>query len=322
MSLKSPLPTAIAIGLLLAPLARAETPLVVAQREGPPPYSDSSRGGGEGRRPPPEQPPPDHSSQCPFFLCVVLPIVGGVVLADAMTADQWISREDLDRDGPRFPSKLAPGQFQVQGYAAPGWPVVLDFEAPPGADTWLEVALEGFDRSGPKYPLEPGVGRRVVVVTLPAGGGFNHVIRARYTLYSMLKSGGRSTPADLKVYGMGCGPRAVGSMTLVIDQLQPLDAPGPSAVSFVLNALRPFDRSATEILRLPDGASGDLALVRDARALPLTLGPHDGRWASMHADSREGPGLYILQARAWLVGARNDERDWTGAYGPGPVRLR
>ena len=322
MSPKSPLPTAIAIALLaLSPLARAETPLVLAQRDSPP-YSDSPRRGGEGARPTREQPPPDHSSSCPILLCVVLPLVGGVVVADALTSDHWVSREDLDRDGPRFPSKLSPGQFQVQGYAAPGWPVVLDFDAPPEADTWLEVALEGFDRSGPKYRLEPAAGRRVVVVTLPAGGGFDHGIRARYTLYSMLRSGGRSTPADLKVYGMGCGPRAVGSMTLVIDQLQPLDAPGPGAVSFVLNALRPFDRSATEILRLPDSGSGDLALVRDARALPLTLGPHDGRWASMHPDAREGPGLYILQARAWLVGARNDERDWTGAYGPDPVRLR
>jgi hypothetical protein len=311
MSPKSPLPIAIAIALLVSPLARAE-----------PPYGDSPRGS-ESRRPPPHETAPDHPSQCPFFLCVVLPIVSGVVLADAMTGDQWISREDLDRDGPRFPSKLAPGQFQVQGYAAPGWPVVFDFDAPPGADTWLEVALEGFDRKGgPRYRLEPAVGRRVVVVTLPQGGGFDHVIRARYTLYSKMTSGGRSMPADLKVYGMGCGPRAVGSMTLVIDQLQPLDAPGPDAVSFVLDALRPFDRSATEILRLPEGNSGDLALVRDARALPLTLGPHDGRWATMHSDAREGPGLYILQARAWLVGARNDERDWTGAYGPGPVRLR
>ncbi len=321
MSLKNPLPTVIAVTLLLAPLARAEPPLILAQRESYPPPNDSSRGGGD-RRPTPEQPPVDHPSQCSFFFCVLVPVIGGALVANALTSDQWISRDDLDRDGPRFPGKLTPGQFQVQGYAAPGWPVVLDFDAPPGADTWLEVALEGFDPSGPKYPLEAAVGRRVVVVTLPAGGGFDHIIRARYTLYSTIASGGHSTPADLKVYGMGAGPRAVGSMTLVIDQLQPLDAPGPGAVSFVLDALRPFDRSATEILRLPDGKSGDLALVRDARALPLTLGAHDGRWASMHSDAREGPGLYILQARAWLVGARNDERDWTGAYGPDPVRLR
>jgi hypothetical protein len=32
-------------------------------------------------------------------------------------------------------------------------------------------------------------------------------------------------------------------------------------------------------------------------------------------------GIYHLQARGWLVGARNDERDWTGAIAPNLVRI-
>lgn len=322
MSPKSPLPIAIAITLMVAPLVRAEPPLVLAQSEFGGRFGDAPRRPPERAPPPREEPPSDSSSGC-GFLCILGVVVAGAVVADALTGDHWASREELDRDGPRFPNRLAPGQFQVQGYAAPGWPVVLDFDAPTGADTALEVNLEGFDpRASIHYPLEPAAGRRVVVMMLPNGGGFDRVLRARFTLVSTFRSGGGRAPAPLSVYGIGAGPRAVGSMTIAIEQLQPLDAPRPDAVSFVLDAMHPFDRSVTEILRLPRGDQGDLTLVRDARAFPLTLGPHDGRWASMRAVGSETPGLYILQARAWLVGARNDERDWTGAFGPGPIRLR
>src|ERR1043165_4745620 len=53
-------------------------------------------------------------------------IAGSIIAGTAIAADQGNlhlpSPEELDADGPRFPSRPIVGRFQVKGYAAAGWP--------------------------------------------------------------------------------------------------------------------------------------------------------------------------------------------------------
>lgn len=250
-------------------------------------------------------------------------VVGGALLIDQMTGSNWVSVKDLEKDGPKFPRKQAVGRYQVQGFAMPGWPVVVDVESLPETETWLEVAYKG-DRSDElvRIPI-PGDGRRETVVNLPEPAKpFTNVRVARYSLHSYLRdTQGTAVYQPLKVYGFGAGPRAVGSTLLKITSFTPDMATRPDEVRYGLQALRLFDRSVVEVLRLPKPGGRKLERVSTVRFQPLQQGNYPGDWRTMEGRPKPQSGIYHLQARGWLVGARNDERDWTGAIAPNLVRI-
>ncbi|MEA1015572.1 hypothetical protein [Sphingosinicella sp. LY1275] len=250
-------------------------------------------------------------------------VVGGALLIDQLTGDKWSSAKDLEKDGPKFPRKQAVGRYQVQGFAVAGWPVVVDVESLPETETWLEVAYKG-DRSDQlvRIPI-PGDGRRETVVNLPApADSFADVRVARYSIHSYLRDAqGTAVYQPLKVYGFGAGPRAVGSTLLKITSFTPDLATRPDEVRYGLQALRLFDRSVVEVLRLPKPGGRKLERVSTVRFQPLQQGNYPGDWRTMQGRPKPQSGIYHLQARGWLVGARNDERDWTGAIAPNLVRI-
>jgi hypothetical protein len=250
-----------------------------------------------------------------------LALIGGALLVDSLTGKDWASAKQLDRDGPVFPRKQAVGQFQVQGYALPGWPVVVDVAAEPGTETWLVVHYRGAKKKDQLRYRIPGEGRRVQVVQLPSAGPAAKLTTARFSLLSYRTVGEKKVYQPHMVYGIGAGPRAVGSTTLHIGTLAPAVARQAAEVRYTLVAKRLFDRSAVEVLRLPSGNKGKLKLVKAARRFPLPPGTHPGDWRQMQVDPKPAAGLYHFQARAWLVGGRSDERDWTGAIAPNFVRI-
>lgn len=260
----------------------------------------------------------DDSGLIPLVLAG-LGLIGGALLIDSLTGKDWASPAKLDRDGPIFPKRQALGRFQVQGYALPGWPVVVDIETRPGTETWLVVRYRGAKKDLPRIPI-PGQGRRVQVVHLPQAAG--PIRTARYSLHSFRsKADGKTIYQPHNVFALGAGPRAVGSTTLQISQLSPAVARQAADVHYSLFAKRLFDRSVVEVLRLPRKHDGKLKLVKDARLFPLRPGSHPGNWRTMKVQPSPAAGLYHFQARAWLVGGRNDERDWTGAIAPNFVRI-
>src|SRR3954451_13078925 len=97
--------------------------------------------GSRWRAPPPPIPeeeqrlrqlPHSADNDLKIALLVAAAIILAAVIADQLTGKKWASPEDLDANGPRFPEAQALGRFQVQGYAQPGWPFAVDFEALPG----------------------------------------------------------------------------------------------------------------------------------------------------------------------------------------------
>lgn len=247
-------------------------------------------------------------------------IVGSALLINSLTGKDWVSPKKLDRDGPLFPSKQALGRFQVQGYAVPGWPVVLDIETEPGTETWLVVRYRGGKKDLPRIRI-PGQGRRVEVVQLPIEP--SRAIRiARFSVHSFRTAGkDKSVYQPHKIHAFGAGPRAVGSTTLDVTRLSPALARQAAEVQYSLVSRRLFDRSALEVLRLSGKGQGALKMVKQTRLFPLRPGILNGDWRQMQVQPKPASGLYHFQARAWLVGGHADERDWTGAIAPNFVRI-
>lgn len=251
-----------------------------------------------------------------------LPIIGAIgvaVAADHLTGRKWVTPQELDANGPRFPSQQKIGRFQVQGYAAPGWPFAVDIDTEPGTATWLEVRYEGSNE--PQY-LDltlPDGGRRVAVVHLPAGPGSLGI--ARYTLHSaLLRQGHEPLYRPFRIYGLGAGPNAVGSLYLFVTAFGPTPAADSANVSWAVSAHRPFPLSRIEVLRVPGPGDDRFTRVTQSDINLLASSEAAGSLAALPVHTKVGAGTYELQARAWRTA--NGGGDWTGAYSPNYVLIQ
>jgi hypothetical protein len=239
---------------------------------------------------------------------------------DQLTGNHWVKPSELDKDGPRFPSHQRLGQFQVQGYADGGWPVVVDIETDPRAKTWLELRIKDSEQQF-RVEIPAGAGRRVIVVQLPGTPGQAPQV-GRYSLRSaFIDAKGKPVYQPLRVYGIGAGPKAVGSTTLAITSFGPPEARLAADVRYSLHSTRIFQQSVIELLRLPKGGN-KLDRVGEAPPSPLLQGRHDGDWAGLHVSPKAGRGVFALQARAWRLSADPRDRSWTGAAGPNFVVIQ
>ena len=135
-----------------------------------------------------------------------------------------------------------------------------------------------------------------------------------------------NTPGGVQLFGLGAGPRAVGSVA--IDQVDF----GPSALrvsqkqraSYSFYSRSDFNRVVVEIVRVAR-AAGEIK-VSLARSTPLditlTRGTWVGKkepltWDGMNGANRVSTGPHMLQVRAWLNG--QDARDWVAAWSPSAV---
>ena len=126
--------------------------------------------------------------------------------------------------------------------------------------------------------------------------------------------------APLSVFGVGAGPRAVGSMTIGLDDFAPATAARADQVHYRLTAHRSFDRATVEVLRVP--AQGDtLQRVAAYPMARLSPGAYANSWSAQRVNPDPAAGAYALQVRAWVVGGGGDQRDWTGAFAPNLVRI-
>jgi hypothetical protein len=230
----------------------------------------------------------------------------------------WVTPQELDANGPRFPELQKIGHYQVQGYAAAGWPFAVDIDTEPGTRTWLEVRYQGSKQKEIVDLTRPHGGRRMEVIHLPGTPGAVGI--ARYSIRSGLPRGRRKPLyREFKIYGIGAGPNAVGSLYVSVTNFGPAQAANPVNVSWAVSAERKFQKSLIEVLRVPDRKKGKYTLVAQG---PIELGLRrraNGSWGALPMKAAVGPGTYELQVRAWLTGAGGG--DWTGAYAPGQVRI-
>ena len=219
----------------------------------------------------------------------------------------------LKANGPEVAAGTRAGLGSVQGFVRNGWPVVVDFEPQPGTRTDLVISIYEPDLGRILFPRktrlvmdEGGEGGRQLftgVIDLPAdaeatSGGAVGV--ARYTVVSRrLKPGGKPSKEEVPatVYGIGAGPRAVGSITVTdvalgtgVTRLR-LPASGRIPLPYRYRLKASFDHVVEDVRRDCKGFFCSKSVIK--RHARIT-GARNGSLAI------DKPAFYRFTVRAWL----------------------
>jgi len=235
-------------------------------------------------------------------------------------------REIMDqvlRDGPKFPPRYNTSAFAVIGGARAGWPVVLDFEWQGPGYIWLRVRGRGTDLY--TYALHPlGAGRKLVQLQLPEELG--ETLRPILVTVMATEDAKATVPLpDFRLYALGCGPQAVGSVTINQLQFGPADiaVAREEEARYRFRTSSAFDRVAVEFVRVPDSRDGEHQELVGSALLPTGTRPGDviGRdpprtWDGRNQQREVSAGDHRLRVRGWRTSG-----DWVGALSDSTVRV-
>lgn len=248
---------------------------------------------------------------------IITGLIGGAALCAAYckkdTKKPDALREQLLRDGPQFPDQFALGTISAYGFVRNGWPIVLDYETAEGADTTLTVTVGDRDWT----VALPG-GRQLVKIRYD-GGAADRSTPALFVLRSSTwRPNGTEVPQDIQVNGLGCGPRAVGSVAINSLSFQPSARQvGGDFARFGYAATSPFNRVGMEILRYRGERQGTktvitvtpVSIFQEKSRPPGAYGPRV--WDGVDAASRRASsGLHRLRVRGWET---DGDESWVAA---------
>lgn len=298
-------------GQPIGPLAATSDGLPTNSDVVQPPAAGGSEGGG-------------HKSSGPSAGAVAAGIAvlfGGAILANQASAGQV-----LRNDGPVVPAEFSMSCVPVRGFVKGGWPVVLDYVADGTADPSLEIHL---GEGGPAYvrALDGSRGRHYLRFELPA----DLADGPRPALVLVRAGGAADTaggPGRMQIFGLGAGPRAVGSVAIEQVDFSPptvrLSAREKAAYSFLSRS--DFNHVAVEVLRIA-AVRGEIK-VSLARGFRFDGGVSRGEWFGRaeprtwdgsNAQNQASLGPHLVQVRAWM--AAGDEADWVTAWSARSVQV-
>ena len=251
----------------------------------------------------------------------------GQHLAKERTEDRGEDREGVEellRDGPQLPKQFNASAFGIRGLIKGGWPIVVDYEQQVPGRVQLRIAVPGADIV--TYRLDQfGLGRHVLRFELPEflGSSLKPAVVALTAADDQLQV---ETLEGFKVYGVGIGPRAVGSVA--VDQLEfspgTLLAEQGDTAGYAFNSRSDFDNAAVEFMRVSQSPDG--VRTRYVNGKRIDGGVERGRWIGSDASQRwnghderdrVSRGRHQLQVRVWDNGG-----DWVGAWSDSLVTVR
>lgn len=244
--------------------------------------------------------------------------IGALVLIGAViVAISGGESGKLKRNGPKFADDYPVGSFAIRGFAKDGWPVVIDYEALPGTVTTLDVVFD--QKRTAKLLLHDGGdgARHLERLQMPSNGWAKKDARpASYIVRSVYAEGSEHAglAAPIEVYGIGGGPRAVGSVA--IEQLTFGEVSGDPAApaKFGYHAKSPFNHVREEVVRFDDdGGTIKLTHVMELKQDDVAVGDHLGLWNGRDEHKKLSPGLHRFQVRGWFT---SDDKSWVGAVAP------
>ena len=257
-------------------------------------------------------------------------ITGAAAIAAHARVDKAdVSNDSLAQNGPRFPTSYRVGTFAVQGYARDAWPVVIDFLARPDSCTWLEVNVAEKPVYSRLLDADGRSGRHLIRFDFPAQMAARPRA-AMYVIHSVRTACAASNgnyaerlPSPVHVYGIGAGPRAVGSVAVDELQFEPALPKLPQEqVKIAYHAKFAFDHAAEEILLLSETPSGQVSVqaVRTRRRDNISTAQKAlDSWDGLNESGARSLGVHVLQVRAWFSG--DDDKSWVGAIAPGTVQV-
>jgi hypothetical protein len=217
---------------------------------------------------------------------------------------------------------------QIVGFVKGDWPAVLDHELQPNALALLTVNSEGAESY--YFRLDPSrAGRQLITLKLPARFGSPPRI-GLYTISVFQDAPGELTPAGFHIYGIGAGPRAVGSVALEELHFTPQQV-APQRKEKALYSFRSknhFNKVSAEFVKVE--YHGKIIIARMVNSEPLKgveprAEPYTGQWdgkAGKEAAENKGKisqGTHLLQIRAWVGDPK--VADWVAVWSSDIVRV-
>ncbi|MBL8219550.1 MAG: hypothetical protein JNL62_09980 [Bryobacterales bacterium] len=210
--------------------------------------------------------------------------------------------------GPRVEREFAMNALVVRGFVAGGWPCAVDFALPQGMSAALSVSLKNGTRH--LQPLNPAQSVNGVQ-TFRIPDSFGNLSVATFAMNAQVTAGGTGTV--FRLYGIACGPKAVGSIN--IDRLSFGPSEIRTAVStesqYGFRAKVPFSKVRVEFMQATPIPNG----LKKKRVADETMGrisKSEEPLVRSRKVSKSWNGQYSLQVRAWERG--EDGGDWILAW--------
>lgn len=220
----------------------------------------------------------------------------------------------LSQQGPEFATAFNMSAFMIRGPVKGEWPLVIDYEHGGSGRVQLQVSARGAAHVY-NYPLPPlGPGRHIIQLKLHPDLG----PQLRPAIIAVTARDGEQTLSGFRVYGLGVGPEAVGSVA--IDQLQfrppSIRVSHNETAAYRFHSGSDFDSIAIEFLQLEQAGDGSRHSFVDRQFLDEGVrqnhwvGLNESRaWDGRNQSDQTSVGTHRLQVRAW-----DTDGDWVCAW--------
>ena len=228
------------------------------------------------------------------------------------TAPDLLDR--LLRQGPELATAFNMSAFMIRGPVKGGWPLVIDYEHGGPGQVQLQVSARGASHVY-NYPLPLlGAGRHIIQFKLHPDLG----PQLRPAVIAVTARAGGQTLPDFRIYGLGAGPEAVGSVA--IDQLvfrpPSIRVSHNETAAYRFHSSSDFDRIAVEFMQLEQAGDGSRHRFVDSQSLEEGIrqdhwvGLNEARvWDGRDKSDKISMGTHRLQVRAW-----DTKGDWVSAW--------
>ena len=258
---------------------------------------------------PPDTTRPHDNTARNVGIGVGLGLLTGLVIAGI--AHHSAAGVKLSDNGPQFPDMLHESTFHVTGFVHGGWPLVVDYEPTAGSYLVLTVATPGIQPFTQVLSTQTRA-RYLQILNIPTEFGADLRI-ADFSLQST-RSQSDPTLTYLRVYGIGCGPRAVGSVA--IDQLHfgPQSISGSSPqTQLSFHSHTKFDNVRSEFMQVALVDNCMEGQKVDDKSINRNVNAEDSVQDTWNA-KKAHPGQIQFRVRGWMT--KENKGDWVSAFSP------
>ena len=221
---------------------------------------------------------------------------GGIIALGTFLHARNQPAPKLSREGPKTPDQYSMSNFSIGAFVQANWPVVVDHVLSNGGELTIVITAQGFPTF--RYRIRATGRRQQEIFRLPAYFPAQPT-PGMYTISATNTTPGVATPVYMRLFGMGAGERAVGSVA--IDQVKF----GPDTIhpkqkqeaTYAFHAHTDFDRVRAEFMKAVTEQGQIVAKLEDhadINGVQRETTP-SREWNGKKAS----PGEHLLQVRAW-----------------------
>jgi hypothetical protein len=202
----------------------------------------------------------------------------------------------LSRDGPKIPDQFSMSGFSIAAFCRADWPVAVDYVLANAGELSIVVTAEGVAPF--HYRVRSMGARQQEIFRLPAYFPVKPSAGV-YTISATTGGPGVATPVYLRLFGVGGGDRAVGSVAIdqVVFEPDTIHPKQNQQARYAFHAHTDFDRVRAEFLKAFTAQGQIFSKLEDhddINGVQRETTP-SRQWNGRKAS----PGEHLLQVRAW-----------------------